>query len=229
MLIRYHGHAQFLLTLTGGEKILLDPYDASVGFPMNRVLADVLLISHEHHDHAERAKVDGNPVEISREGRFSPLPGVRVSALSAPHDEEGGQRRGRTLMFKIETENLTLCHVGDLGRVPEKEELLFLKGADILMLPVGGVYTLDAAGALETWRLVSPKILIPMHYKTDSGGLSELASADDFLRLLPCPALRCGAALRVTRGDLAAQPRCALLSPALDNHLKGAYTENRVS
>lgn len=181
MTIRWLGHSCFLLTTRDGVRIVTDPFDAAVGYPMPAAEAEILTISHSHHDHNHRDWVGGNPIVIESEGNYQ-AQGVEIDAYPCFHDEAQGAKRGRNLIFVFQAEGLRMCHAGDLGH-PLGQPLLRQIGlVDVLMVPVGGVYTLDAAGAWELVRRMEPRAVIPMHYKTPPLSF-DLAPAGDFLAL----------------------------------------------
>lgn len=207
MLIRYHGHSEFLVELSDGRRVLFDPFPAQVGFPMHRVRADVVAISHHHFDHNHIQKVDGKPIVVDSEGSHSPLPGISLRGVSAWHDEEGGQQRGSILCFTLEAEGLKVLHLGDLGMVPDQalREQVFMP--DVLFIPVGGTYTLDAIAAAETVELLQPRVVIPMHYRNERGGFEALTTLAPFLKEMAPLTASTQPLLRVTREDLSQQPR----------------------
>jgi len=207
MLITYHGHSEFLVELSDGRRVLFDPFPAQVGYPLHRVKADVVVISHHHFDHDYVDKVDGKPVVVDTEGTHSPLPGISLRGVSAFHDKEQGSKRGSILCFTLEAEWLKILHLGDLGEVPDERlrEQLFMP--DILLIPVGGTYTLDAKEAAETISLLQPRITIPMHYRNERGGFEALTTLRPFLDAVAPLTASTQPLLRVTREDLSQQPR----------------------
>jgi len=207
MLITYHGHSEFLVELSDGRRVLFDPFPAQVGYPLHRVKADVVSISHHHFDHDYVDKVDGKPVVVDTEGTHSPLPGISLRGVSAFHDKEQGSKRGSILCFTLEAEWLKILHLGDLGVVPDERlrEQLFMP--DILLIPVGGTYTLDAKEAAETISLLQPRITIPMHYRNERGGFEVLTTLQPFLDAVAPLTASTQPLLRVTREDLSQQPR----------------------
>jgi len=207
MLITYHGHSEFLVELSDGRRVLFDPFPAQVGYPLHRVKADVVSISHHHFDHDYVDKVDGKPVVVDTAGTHSPLPGISLRGVSAFHDKEQGSKRGSILCFTLEAEWLKILHLGDLGEVPDERlrEQLFMP--DILLIPVGGTYTLDAKEAAETISLLQPRITIPMHYRNERGGFEVLTTLRPFLDAVAPLTASTQPLLRVTREDLSQQPR----------------------
>ena len=211
MLITYQGHSQFLLQSADGFRVLTDPYDESANFPVNPITADAVTVSHGHKDHNYVAKVTGDPVIASTEGTHMLSSTVRASARSAFHDMSGGTKRGSSLLFRIEMDGLVISHLGDLGHIPDTGQLLYLKGTDILLIPVGGFYTVDAAQAVQIVRALRPRIVIPMHFRTGDHGLKPIAPVDDFLKKMAPAEASVQPLLRVTREDLSQQPHLVVL------------------
>lgn len=215
MLISYHGHSEFYLEGADGFCLLTDPYDAHVGYPMKRVRCDAVTVSHGHGDHSDTQKALGSPAIVDSAGVWMVAPEVTITAIPAFHDDVQGQKRGKNLLMKIEMEGLTLAHLGDLGEMITPAQLEALGKIDILMIPVGGYYTINAAQAREITEKIRPRIVIPMHYKTP--GVNDdwpIADAREFLFLLGAEKSPAYPLLRVTREDLSQQPRVALMNCA---------------
>ncbi|MBR2822349.1 MAG: MBL fold metallo-hydrolase [Clostridia bacterium] len=212
MLIRHIGHAEFLITLESGFRIVTDPFDASVGYPVPSLEADGVLVSHHHHDHDAVDLVGGHPQVIDYAGIHTFAPDVKVTGILADHDHEGGAKRGKTLLFLLEAEGLRVAHLGDLGCLLDADQLEALGQVDILLLPVGGFYTIDAETAFRVAEQVDPRVIIPMHYRTAYNADWPITPVEDFTRLFDPASVRSGSdLLRVTRGDLVCQPRVAVL------------------
>ena len=165
MKIKWLGHSCFLLTADNGTKVLTDPYDPYIGYKLPPVEADIVTTSHMHNDHNNIRGVKGNFRHISETGTFD-LNGVRITGIPTFHDNEGGSRRGGNIVYIFEMDSLRICHCGDLGHVPTKELADRIGRVDVLLVPTGGIFTIDAAGAAETVRILKPSAAIPMHYKT---------------------------------------------------------------
>ena len=214
MLIRHIGHAEFLIETESGVRIVTDPYDAGCGYPLQKLTADAALVSHHHHDHDAVENLKGEPKIIDRAGNHTPEPDVRITAVRGFHDDAGGSKRGETLLFLIETEGLRVVHLGDLGCLLNEEQLEILAKPDVLMIPVGGFYTIDAQQARETAEWLNARIILPMHYRTEYNRDWPISDPEAFLSLYPTEDVcRDAEALSVTKGDLECQPKVVLFNP----------------
>ena len=212
MLLQHLGHAEFLMTLESGFRIVTDPFDASVGYPIPALEADGVLVSHHHHDHDAVENVSGHPQIIDYAGIHTFAPDVKVTSVLADHDDAGGSKRGKTLLFLLEAEGLRVVHLGDLGCLLDADQLEALGQVDILMLPVGGFYTIDAPTARDVAEQLDPRIIIPMHYRTEANAGWPIGPVEDFTRLFDPSQVRSGSSLlRVTKGDLSCQPHVVVL------------------
>ena len=211
MLITYHGHSEFYLECANGFCLLTDPYDDHVGYPMGAYRADAVTVTHGHGDHSYIQKASGAPAIIDSAGEWHPAPEVKITAIPSVHDDAGGEKRGKNLIMKIEMEGLTLAHMGDQGAPLTSEQIAALGKIDVLMIPVGGYFTIDAAQAYDMVRALKPRITIPMHYKTEVNGGWPISDEKEFLRLMGAPDAAPMPLLRVTKGDLSEQPALALL------------------
>ena len=180
MKIKWYGHSCFLLTADNGARFLTDPCDPSVGYTLKNIETDAVTISHAHHDHSYLEAVLGEPEVFRSAGTYEYL-GVTFRAIPTFHDEEEGALRGTNLVFVFEIDGLRIAHLGDLGHLPGKDLVEAIGPVDVLLAPIGGIYTLDAEGAQAAANLLKPKVLIPMHYKTractlDVDGVDRLLS-----------------------------------------------------
>ena len=211
MLIQHIGHAEFLLETENGMRIVTDPFGEGCGYPVRKLKADAALVSHGHHDHNAVETLEGLKTTVDRAGIFTPAPGIRVEALRSFHDEVRGSKRGETLLFLLETEGLRIVHLGDLGCMPETEQIRQLARPDILMIPVGGFYTIDGKTARLIADKLRPRVILPMHYKTAWNADWPISGPEEFLEGIPEKDIRRDIeALRVTDRDLDCQPRVAL-------------------
>ena len=178
--IKYLGHSSFLIK-TKTARIVTDPFDPEmVGIKFPKTEADVVTVSHQHKDHNQFKNVTGingaNPLMIDMPGEFEKL-GVRIFGFQSFHDKTQGSERGENIMYKFESEGISVLHCGDLGVIPDESFLETIGEVDILMVPVGGIYTLDADEAVSLVKKIEPTIVIPMHY-----GTNKLAPVSDFTK-----------------------------------------------
>lgn len=171
MRIQWLGHAAFAVTTKNGKVVVTDPYqsggfDGAVGYKKITVKPDVVTVSHQHADHNDVKSLAGNPKVISQTGNYQ-IGDIKITGIPCYHDTSGGKERGNNIIFTYEIDGMKLAHLGDLGHIPTKEQVSQLGGIDILFIPVGGHFTIDAKTATEVVALILPKVTIPMHYKTD--------------------------------------------------------------
>ncbi|MFA5360495.1 MAG: MBL fold metallo-hydrolase [Candidatus Paceibacterota bacterium] len=164
MIIQWFGHSFFRLE-TKGRIITIDPYsEEATGLKPPRFKADILLISHQHEDHNNKSIIMGNPFVLEGPGEVE-IGGIFIEGLLSFHDKKRGEARGKNTIFILESEDMVVCHLGDLGEPQLKEEALEkVAAADILLIPVGGNYTIDYEEAVSFINQIEPKIIIPMHY-----------------------------------------------------------------
>lgn len=167
MHITWLGHSCFKLqdnTTASGVTLITDPYEGKIGLRAPSHEADILTISHDHYDHNNRSAVRGTPYIIDTAGEYD-IKGITVTGVESFHDEKQGKERGKNIIYRIEIDGVVVTHLGDLGTELDEKQLEAIAGTDILLIPVGGKYTLDAKKAVEVVSQVEPRIVIPMHYK----------------------------------------------------------------
>ncbi len=158
---------QSLFLFEGGQvSLLTDPYGEGYGYPLPDVSADIVLVTHGHHDHSNVSIVKGNPEVLDGAPAPRTVRGVDIRGIETAHDDKGGSERGTNWVFAWEMDGISFVHMGDIGHLPSPEQAAAIGRPDVLMLPVGGIYTVDAAGAAEVVRVLNPRVVIPMHYKT---------------------------------------------------------------
>ena len=167
MIINWFGQACFKIQ---GDKTVLvtDPFAAAYGLKVPRLAADIVTVSHDHADHnniaAVRAVTGDQPFIINQPGEYE-IKNTFVYGISAFHDDEEGIERGPNIIYRIEMDGITLVHLGDLGHALTNGQIEKLEGTDILLIPIGGVYTIDTAQATKLISQLEPRIVIPMHYQ----------------------------------------------------------------
>ncbi|OGC51460.1 hypothetical protein A2982_02745 [candidate division WWE3 bacterium RIFCSPLOWO2_01_FULL_39_13] len=192
MKINYLGHSSFKIStksLTGEEvTIIIDPFDPKmVGLPFPVQKADIVITSHQHPDHNFTAGIEGISGEdyflIDTPGEYE-VKGIRFECIQSFHDESDGKERGLNTITAIDAENIRIAHLGDLGAPLSKDQLESLDTVDILMIPVGGFYTIGAKEAIEIIESIEPSVVIPMHYKMPNAPeqFKNLATLEDFIK-----------------------------------------------
>ncbi len=181
MNIKWLGHSCFLISSKDGKRIFLDPCDRGTGYDIHDIDCDVLLISHSHHDHNNVSSATGNYKLIDKIGEYD-LGDIKIKGIKTYHDKESGSKRGENIVFIIDIDGKRLVHMGDYGESLSEEFIKELGKVDIMLIPVGGVYTIDAKEACDIIDRVKPCVVIPMHYKTSAltfslGDVSEFTSA----------------------------------------------------
>ena len=184
MEIVWLGHSCF--RIRGKEAtIVTDPFDKTLGYPVRKPTASIVTVSHNHPQHSFVDGVTGNPRVVSRPGEYD-IANVFINGIATFHDNEKGAVRGKNNVFFLEIDEVKVCHLGDIGHVPTSEQIEQMSGVDILMVPVGGVSTINAAAAAETIGLLEPKLVIPMHYHTPAAK-AQLDPLDRFLQEMGAP------------------------------------------
>jgi L-ascorbate metabolism protein UlaG (beta-lactamase superfamily) len=187
--IKWLGHAAFLIEGTvpkhGRLRIVTDPYqaggyDGNVRYAPIREPADIVTVSHEHPDHNDVKQIPGAPIVVRKTGRHE-VKGLTIEGILTCHDETSGRQRGLNTVFCFTLDDVRVCHLGDLGHVLAPKELAAIGPVDVLMIPVGGFYTIDAAQASLTVAALKPKLVLPMHYKTEALDF-PIAGLEEFLK-----------------------------------------------
>ena len=163
---------------------MTDPYDASIGLKFPKTEADVVTVSHQHSDHNAVKHIEGNPIVIDMPGDYEKN-GIRITGFASYHDNKKGAERGENIVYKIESEGIHILHCGDLGLIPDEKFIDEVGEVDVLMVPVGGFYTIDSTQAVELIKKIEPSLVIPMHYNRE--GLNpkifeKVAPVTEFLK-----------------------------------------------
>lgn len=181
MRIRWHGHSCF--EITGSVQVVTDPHDGkSIGIAPPRAKADLVLVSHDHFDHNCARLVRKQEATVIAEPVMTVERGVRVEGIEAYHDDSQGAKRGKVVLFRFEVDGMSFCHLGDLGHDLDDQVVDRIAPLDVLFVPVGDVFTIGPEAARRIVDKVSPKVAVPMHYRTQGLSLS-IKPVQDFLKL----------------------------------------------
>lgn len=180
MNIEWSGHSCFKIQ---GNKstVVTDPYSPSLGYSLGQLQADLVTVSHQHPGHSYVQAIGGKPRLITSSGEYE-VSDVFILGIGTYHDETKGKDKGKNTVFAIEMDGITICHLGDLGHALTSEQAEAIGDVHVLMLPVGGVRTINASVAAQTVRQLEPKIVIPMHYKTAAPIDCDLEPVEKFFK-----------------------------------------------
>lgn len=207
MEITHLGHASFKIR---GRHVALitDPFNPEMtGLKFPKIAADIVTISHQHGDHNFLGRILDTPVIIAGPGEYE-AKGVRIVGIATYHDAVKGSQRGKNTIYRIEMDGISLVHCGDLGHKLDDGQIDQLGDVDLLMIPVGGVYTISAKEATEVVHRLEPKIVIPMHYNTSGlsqSAFGELAEVSNFLKEMGKEGIKSQPKLVVSKEKLPAE------------------------
>ncbi len=215
MKVKWLGHASFLLTAEGGTRVISDPYSCGGGIDYGAIAesADVVTVSHKHGDHDNVAAVKGKPEVVDAPGTRK-VRGMEFKGVRTYHDDAGGKQRGENTIFCFTMDGIRICHLGDLGHEPDSGQLEAIGAVDILLCPVGGFYTIDAGVAARVCERIAPKVVVPMHYKTNKCGY-PIAGVEDFLKGRKNVRRIGGSEMEIKKEQLPAATETVILEPAL--------------
>lgn len=165
MRIKWLGHSCFKISSKSGIRIVTDPFDDNLGYRIPSVETDIVTVSHGHYDHNFVDCLNGDFEVIDKVGDFN-VKGIPIKGIHTFHDDEEGAKRGVNIVYTFDVDDIKVCHLGDLGHRLTPSQLEQIGDVDVLLIPVGGVYTIDAAQAVEVIKQLKPAVVIPMHYKT---------------------------------------------------------------
>jgi L-ascorbate metabolism protein UlaG (beta-lactamase superfamily) len=208
MEINWLGHSCFKLR-DKQATLITDPYSPDVGYSLNKQAADVVTISHQHPGHSFTQGISGNPKMVTGPGEYE-ISNMLIIGVSTFHDNEKGINRGKNTVYLIEMNEISICHLGDLGHVLTDEQVEEIGNVDVLLLPVGGVSTISAPVSTEIVRQLEPKMVIPMHYKTPAIK-RQLEPVDRFLKEIGIHEINPQAKLSVTKSTLPLSMQVILL------------------
>ena len=208
MEITWYGQSCFRLR-DYGRAVVTDPYNPEIGLRVPRVTASLVTVSHDHNDHNHVQALRGSPYVVAGPGEYE-IGGIFVVGIATFHDDRGGAERGPNTAYLIEFDDLTVCHLGDLGHIPSQEQIEQFNDVDILLIPVGGRSTLSGARAAEVVNLIEPRIVIPMHYRIP--GLAQQSdTATRFLSEMAVEKPTTVDTFKITRSQLPDQTQVVLL------------------
>jgi L-ascorbate metabolism protein UlaG (beta-lactamase superfamily) len=177
--INWLGHSCF--RIKGSHAIIItDPFPPELGYTLGKQTADIVTLSHQHPSHSYVKGIGGEPRIIRGPGEYE-ISGILIIGIATFHDTQRGQVRGKNTVYVMEIDGVSVCHLGDLGHVLSSEQVEEIGNVDVLLLPVGGGSTINAAVSAEVIRQLEPKAVIPMHYKTPAVK-RELDSVNVFLK-----------------------------------------------
>ena len=215
MKIEWIGHSCFKISLNGGTIILTDPFSPEIGLAFPKTTADIITISHNHFDHNFTKGIlnsrGAEPFKISGPGEYE-VAGVKILGISTFHDKSQGKERGKNTIYQISAEEINLLHLGDLGTVLDDETLKKLDEIDVLFVPIGGKFTIDASEASEVIGQIEPKIVIPMHYKV-RGLKIEIDDLEPFKKEQGLSDIRPKPSLAISKNRLPEEPEIVVLKP----------------
>jgi len=208
MEISWLGHSCFQLR---GKNVTLitDPFSPQLGHSLGKISAPIVTISHNHPGHNYAGGVDGDPRIVRGPGEYE-ISDVLITGVASYHDNKHGQELGRNTIYIIHMDDLVICHLGDLGHVLQEEQLEEVADADMLLVPIGGQHTINAAQAAEVISQIEPHIVIPMHYSPPTSDAPN--PLDKFCREMGIEAINPQPKLSIIRSALPAETQVVILS-----------------
>lgn len=213
MKLKWLGHSAFVITSDTGIKLITDPYatDDRLSYGEIKESADLVTVSHDHSDHNNVSAVRGNP-EIVR--GTTEIKGIKFRGIPTYHDEAKGQQRGKNTIFCFEVDGTKVCHLGDLGHTLGDKQIAEIGEVDILLIPVGGFYTIDATAASQVCDQLKPRVTIPMHYKNSKCAF-PISGVDGFLEGKKNVSRLDASEVELKSGKLPADTQIIVLQPSL--------------
>ncbi|MCJ7811176.1 MAG: MBL fold metallo-hydrolase [Dehalococcoidia bacterium] len=217
MKVKWLGHACFLLTSESGLRIITDPYTPGVyglDYAPPAETADIVTVSHDHADHNNVAAVKGNPQVVRGVGSHE-AKGIQFKGIATAHDESSGKERGANTIFCFTLDGINVCHLGDVGHDLSDSTVAAIGDVDLLLIPVGGNFTIDAALANRLCQKLAPKVVIPMHFKNARCPGFPVTGVDDFTRGRQQVKTIDGSEIELKKGQLPTTTETIVLKPAL--------------
>lgn len=216
MEVTWYGHSCFRLRERDAT-VVTDPFDKTLGYELPRVRTDIVTMSHDHPHHNNTKAVKGDFKVVDGPGEYE-IKSVFITGIATypsrrrrQSNEDGYNGDGSNVIFVFEFDGLTVCHLGDLAQVPTQTQVEALSNVDVLLVPVGGSTSLNAAQAAEIISLIEPYIVIPMHYKTSAISL-KLDGVQKFLKEMGTPRIEPIDVLKVTRSSLPQETQVVVLN-----------------
>ena len=215
MKIQWLGHSCFLLETSQGTKIITDPYEpgsygGAIGYGEIKEIPDIVTVSHKHFDHAY-TKGFSNAKIIESLGLHK-VKDIEIEGLPSYHDENKGAQRGENIIFIFRADGISVAHFGDLGHIPY--ELEKLNNLNVILLPVGGTFTIGWQEATQLVSFITPNITIPMHYKTKKLGF-DIDGVDKFIKGKPNVEVKKESFIEINKDNLPVEPKIIVLKHAL--------------
>ena len=208
MEITWLGHSSF--KLKGSQTtVVTDPYPQDLGYSLGKQTANIVTVSHMHPSHSYVEGVGGEPKIIKSPGEYE-ISNTLIIGLATFHDREQGTLKGKNTVFVVQIDELSVCHLGDLGHTLTSQQVEDIGNVDVLLVPVGGVSTINATVAAEVVRQLEPRIVIPMHFKTPVV-TRDLEPVDRFMKEMSVKDTTSRPKLNVTRTSLPAGTQVILL------------------
>ena len=213
MKVKWLGHAAFTITADDGTRIITDPYAAGGELSYGDIAesADIVTVSHDHFDHNNVAAVGGNPAIVRG---TTGVKGISFRGVPTYHDEAAGKKRGNNTIFCFEIDGVKVCHLGDLGHPLNERQAAELGEIDLLLIPVGGFFTIDAVTASQLCERLKPRVIIPMHYRNKKCAF-PISDVDEFLQGKKNVSRLDASEVKLKSGELPADTRIIVLQPAL--------------
>jgi len=184
MKIKWFGQSCFMITSENGIKVLTDPFNKMLGYKLPEIEANIVSTSHNHRDHNNINAVKCSFEHINEIGKFSKA-GIEIKGIETFHDKASGSKRGKNAIYNFNIDGINVCHCGDLGHILNSNQIEEIGNVDILLLPIGGLATINAFDAVQVMKQLNPTIIIPMHYRTKALGLLGyiFCSVDKFISI----------------------------------------------
>ena len=210
--IIWHGHACFEL-ISDNTTIVTDPFEQSLGLAIPELSADIITVSHNSVHHNATNLVHGDAKVVNRPGEYEIREAFIIgSAIYPPANQAKKMADPRNIVFFIEIDGITVCHMGDIRHVPTQSQMENFSDVDILLLPVGNGKSITAAQASETISLIEPSIVVPMHYALP-GITIPLEPLDKFLKGMGLPTTEPLSKLRINANNLPDETQTVILAP----------------